>query len=102
MATENKNEIIRRAANDLFITVDRSTAAPLDADGEMTWPDSESFTTAMRAANAEANAVWHEDLDPHERKIACVLAVSYWMQRVAAMMAGDSDLEGFFAEAPDA
>lgn len=95
---KNKNEVIRDAANDIFITVDRSTAFPIDADGEITWPDSESFTTAMRVANAEANAVWNEELDPHERKIACVLAVSYWMQRTAAEMAGDSDLEAFFAE----
>jgi len=94
----NKNEIIRDAASDLFITVDRSVAPPIDADGEVTWPDSESYTTAMRVANAEANAVWDEELDPHERKIACLLAVTYWMQRVAANMAGDQDLEGFFAE----
>ncbi len=93
----NKNEIIRDAANDVFITVDRSTAWPIDSDGEVTWPDSEAFTTAMRVANAEANAVWDEELDPHERKIVCVLAVSYWMQRIAAEMAGDGDLETFFA-----
>ncbi len=94
----NKNEIIRDAANDVFITVDRSVASPIDADGEVTWPDSESYTTAMRVANAEANSVWDEVLDPHERKIACLLAVTYWMQRIAADMAGDQDLEGFFAE----
>ena len=28
----NKNEIIREAANDIFTTVDRSVATPLDAD----------------------------------------------------------------------
>lgn len=95
---KNKNEVIRDAANDIFITVDRSTAFPIDADGEITWPDSEAFTTAMRVANAEANAVWDEELDPHERKIACVLAVSFWMVRTAAEMAGDTDLEVFFAE----
>ena len=87
----NKNEIIRDAANDVFITVDRSTAWPVDSDGEV------AFTTAMRVANAEANEMWQEELDPHERKIVCVLAVSYWMQRIAAEMAGDSELEMFFA-----
>jgi hypothetical protein len=96
----NKNEIIRDAANDIFITVDRSVATPLDADGEVTWPDSESYTTAMRVANAEANAMWDEELDAHERKIACVLAVSFWMLRVAANMAGDSELDVFFGETP--
>lgn len=94
---KNKNEIIRDAANDIFITVDRSTAWPVDSDGEVTWPDSEAFTTAMRVANAEANAVWDEELDSHERKVACVVAVSYWMLRVAGEMAGDSELELFFA-----
>jgi hypothetical protein len=93
----NKNEQIRDAANDIFITVDRSTAWPVDSYGEVTWPDSEAYTTAMRVANAEANSMHDEELDPHERKIACVLAVSYWMQRVAAEMAGDSELETFFA-----
>lgn len=94
----SKNDVIRDAANDVFITVDRSVAPPVDADDEVTWPDSESYTTAMRVANAEANAVWSEDLDAHERKIVCVLAVTFWMQRVAAIMAGDEDLETFFAE----
>jgi len=95
---KNKNEQIRAAAHDLFATVDRSTPTPVDGDGEVTWPDSESFTTAMRVANAEANATWDEELDPYERRIACVLAVSFWMQRIAATMAGDFELESFFSE----
>jgi len=93
-----QQEIIRDAANDLLITIDRAVGAPIDAYGGFMLPDAESYAQAMRVARAEADAVWDEELDPYERKIASLLAVTFWMQRIAANMAGDQNLEVYFTE----
>lgn len=88
---------IVNAAQDIYPHVDKSTNRPVDANGDPTWPDSEAFTQAMRAANSEANTCYgdgDEDdyLDADERKAVCIMAVTWWMQSVAVDITGDEDL----------
>lgn len=88
------NSRIREAANDVAITVDRSVGSEGAPDGAL-------YEQALGIARREANAVWDEELEPVQREIAALLAVTYWLQRVAGLMAGDPELEIFFAAPPE-
>jgi len=88
------NSQTRWAANDVFIVVDRSVGSEGAPDGTL-------YEQALEVARHEANAVWDEELDETQREVAALLAVTYWMQRVAGTMAGDPELEFFFAAPPE-
>lgn len=88
------NSRIREAANDVAITVDRSVGSEGAPDGAL-------YEQALEVARREANAVWDEELNEAQREVAALLAVTFWMQRVAAYMAFDPELEIFFATPPE-